>query len=538
MTHPRIRPGKLEDRVYQRTIAEHAYRENVLAVLPTGTGKTAIALRLMAETLARGPECSQLFLAPTRPLVVQHARTVGALLEGPPLQVYTGAVPPERRRRLFTPPVLLFATPQVVANDLRAGELRPGDFSLVVFDEAHRAMGDYPYVALGRAFSRVPGTRILGMTASPGSSKEKILQVMENLAVTPRGLEYRDVDDPDVAPYLHPVKVEPVVVENPPNLKEVARRLRSALDRQVSRLRQRGYFLDVETVGRGDLLRLGEALRAERLRQRSVADRAPGTYWEVVTAQAVSMKAFHALDLTETQGAEALRRFLSRLRTRGGGKLSPADREFLRDPDVMEAIRTLELGGAEHPKIARVVEVVRQELTARPGGKALVFAHYRDTAQVLVDELSRGSAGPVRAARFVGQASRGETDQGLSQKSQVAILDRFRSGEVNCLVATSVAEEGLDIPDTDLVVFYEPVPSEIRTIQRRGRTGRFHAGRVVVLVSQGTRDQVSQYASGRKERRIRALLEEIRDQGGGEVPHPDRGKQSTLEQFASPARPR
>ena len=536
--HSRIRPGKLEERAYQRSIAEHALRENVLAVLPTGTGKTAIALRLMAETLARGPGRSQLFLAPTRPLVVQHARSVGSLLEGPPTQVYTGAVPPERRRGLFTPPVLLFATPQVVANDLKAGELRPGDFSLVVFDEAHRAVGDYRYVALGRTFARVPGIRILGMTASPGSSREKILQVMENLSVAPRGLEYREVDDPDVAPYLHPVNVQPVVVENPPALKEVARRLRAALERQVSRLRQRGYFLDVETVGRGDLLRLGEALRSERIRQRSVADRVPGSYWEIVTAQAVAMKAFHAVDLAETQGAEAVRRFLTRLRTRGGGKLSPADREFLRDPDVVEAVAGLDLGGVEHPKIARVVQVVREELAARPGGKALVFAHYRDTAQVLVDELSQGPAGPVRAARFVGQASRGESDQGLSQKSQVEILDRFRNGEVNCLVATSVAEEGLDIPDTDLVVFYEPVPSEIRTIQRRGRTGRFHAGRVVVLVSQGTRDQVSHYASGRKERRIRALLEEIRAQGGGAVTRPDRGKQSTLEQFGSPTRPR
>ena len=538
VAHPRIRPGKLEDRAYQRAIAEHALRENVLAVLPTGTGKTAIALRLMAETLSREPGRSQLFLAPTRPLVVQHARTVGSLLEGPPIQVYTGALPPERRRGLFTPPVLLFATPQVVANDLKAGEIGPGDFSLVVFDEAHRAVGDYPYVSLGRAFSRVPGTRILGMTASPGSSKEKILEVMENLAVTPRGLEYREVDDPDVAPYLHPVNVQPVVVENPPALKEVARHLRAALERQVSRLRQRGYFREVETVGRGDLLRLGEALRAERVRPGSAGQRVPGTYWEVVTAQAVAMKAFHALDLAETQGAEAVRKFLARLRTRGGGRLSPADREFLRDPDVLEAAQGLERGGVEHPKIARVVQVVREELTTHPGGKALVFAHYRDTAQVLVDELSQGPAGPVRAARFVGQASRGESDQGLSQKSQVEILDRFRSGEVNCLVATSVAEEGLDIPDTDLVVFYEPVPSEIRTIQRRGRTGRFHAGRVVVLVSQGTRDQVSQYASGRKERRIRALLEEIRSLGGEPAPPLERGKQSTLEQFSSSARPR
>ncbi len=69
------------------------------------------------------------------------------------------------------------------------------------------------------------------------------------------------------------------------------------------------------------------------------------------------------------------------------------------------------------------------------------------------------------------------------------ILDAFRAGEYNVLIATSVAEEGLDIPSTDLVIFYEPVPSEIRSIQRRGRTGRNAVGRVVVLMSKGTRDE-------------------------------------------------
>jgi len=70
-------------------------------------------------------------------------------------------------------------------------------------------------------------------------------------------------------------------------------------------------------------------------------------------------------------------------------------------------------------------------------------------------------------------------------------------------VATSVGEEGLDVASTDLVVFYEPVPSEIRSIQRRGRTGRKRAGRVVVLVTRGTRDEVYLYSSMNKERAMK-----------------------------------
>jgi ERCC4-related helicase len=54
----------------------------------------------------------------------------------------------------------------------------------------------------------------------------------------------------------------------------------------------------------------------------------------------------------------------------------------------------------------------------------------------------------------------------MSQEEQSAVLESFRNGEFDVLVATSIAEEGLDIPEVDLVVFYEPIPSEIRYIQR------------------------------------------------------------------------
>jgi Fanconi anemia group M protein len=80
------------------------------------------------------------------------------------------------------------------------------------------------------------------------------------------------------------------------------------------------------------------------------------------------------------------------------------------------------------------------------------------------------------------------------------------------LVATSVAEEGLDIPSTDLVIFYEPVPSEIRTIQRRGRTGRKRAGKVIVLIAKHTRDEGFYWSSINKEKRMRRELHLLRSE--------------------------
>jgi Fanconi anemia group M protein len=118
-------------------------------------------------------------------------------------------------------------------------------------------------------------------------------------------------------------------------------------------------------------------------------------------------------------------------------------------------------------------------------------------------------------AKLVGQADR-VGERGLKQKDQVGVLDKFRNGDFNVVVATSVGEEGLDVAQTDLVVFYEPVASEIRSIQRRGRTGRKRAGRVVILITKDTRDQAYYYASIKKEsamrKRLKALSDELKEE--------------------------
>ena len=515
VSHPRLRPEHLEDREYQRTIAEHVSRENCLVVLPTGLGKTAVALRGMAEVLERRPDRSILFLAPTRPLVEQHARSVRDTLVGPEPLVFTGAIPPEKRKDLLSPPQVVIATPQVIANDVKPGALDLSVFSLVVFDEAHRASGDYPYVLLGTALRSVEGVRIVGMTASPGYDKRKIQEVLENLGIPPSGIEVRTQNDPDVAQYFHGTEITPVYVDNPREIQQVARHLRGAFQRQIERLHQGGHLPDPERAGRGDLLALGLRLRSAVGAARASGGQPDPHVWEAVNAQAVAMKASHALELAESQSLEALRSFFDRLeggRRRPGGKpprLSPSDRTFLKDPDIEEARALLERIDLEHPKVAKAVEVVRDELLKHPASRVLVFAHFRDTAKVITEALAQVPDQVVRPARFVGQATKGEADHGLSQKEQVAVLDRFRAGELNCLVATSVAEEGLDIPNTDLVVFYEPVPSEIRTIQRRGRTGRFRSGEVVVLLARGSRDVPSQYSAKGKEHRMKQLLQEL-----------------------------
>jgi len=528
--HPRIRPGALEDRLYQERIAATAVAHNTLVVLPTGLGKTAIALRVIAESLLREPTRSVLFLAPTRPLVVQHARSVATTLFAPEPLALTGAIPPERRADLLQPPQVVVATPQVVANDLAEGGFPFSTFSLIVFDEAHRAVGDYPYVAIARANRDGANARVLAMTASPGGSLARIREVWNHLGI--ERFEYRTDRSPDVAPYLHGIGVETVEVPVPPEVRDLAIRLRATLARPVGVLRELGLVESGE-ANRRVLLQVGNTVHRAIAAGQASGSVAPNL-WKANTAQAVAMKASHAVELIESQGVDALREFLARQSPASGRRMSPSVRSFLTDPDVVEVRRRLDTLTVEHPKVATTVRIVTDELHRKPDARVIVFGQYRDTVDRLVEEIARSGDPAVRAARFVGQATHGK-DVGLSQREQVALLDKFRAGEINCLVATSVAEEGLDIPATDLVVFYEPIPDVIRTIQRRGRTGRARTGRVLVLVAEGTRDVGLNRAASSRERRMHSMLEQVEaDAAAGRGLAPPRPKtvQRTLSESA------
>ena len=190
-----IVPDSLEERHYQTSIAESAIKKSTLVVLPTGMGKTVIAAIVIAEML-RSRKGKVLFLAPTKPLVEQHARFIKKHIICEPPAIFTGEMPPAKRKKLWDDSQVIAATPQVISNDIVSGQIDLNDVSLIIFDEAHRATGDYAYVFIGERFRKVKNGHTLGMTASPGNDPQKILEVCENLNI--RGVEIRHEYDPDV----------------------------------------------------------------------------------------------------------------------------------------------------------------------------------------------------------------------------------------------------------------------------------------------------------------------------------------------------
>jgi len=479
-----------------------------MVILPTALGKTVIAALAAAHFLAQHWDLKVLVMAPTRPLVLQHRDTFGRLLRlgAEHVAVLTGKVPPSYRRHLWANEKrLYFATPQVVQNDVAAGRLRIEDFGFVVFDECHRARGSYAYTFVAAQYlEQAQWPVILGTTASPGSNQQRIRELCRTLAI--EQIAFRTEEDPDVAPYIHRVDVEWREVELPRAYREMQALLQRMLSTRLRRLQVSGVLrAHLPYVGRRDLLNAGDALR-RRLKEASEAEKGP--IYGAIMLQAAALTVFHALDLLETQGIHPLRLFLERVEQHSPQKKSY--RHLLADPDyAMLKAHLTRNGSLHHPKIATLKHEVDRHLQSHPSPRILVFTQYRDTASQLVAELSTVSH--VRAARFVGQASK-EEDPGLSQEAQAELLEAFRDGRVNVLVATSIAEEGLDIPAVDLVIFYEPIPSGIRYIQRKGRTGRRAIGKTVILAAKETADIAYLHASKRRVTKMKSVVAHLNTQ--------------------------
>jgi ERCC4-related helicase len=237
--HPLLVPGTLRALPFQLDLARIGLEEDLLVVLPTGLGKTVIAALIAAEILRRG-DGKLLFLAPTRPLVQQHATAFRAWFAELSTARFTGTLKRPEREGAWETARAVFATPEMVANDLQAGRYDLKEVELIVFDEAHHAVGKYAYVAIASRYAteRPVGGRLLGLTASPGGRDERIEEVVTVLGT--RRVEARSREDPGVRDYVQPVDIEYRWVELPPEAKRIQEGLGAAAREVARRLQKIG----------------------------------------------------------------------------------------------------------------------------------------------------------------------------------------------------------------------------------------------------------------------------------------------------------
>ena len=496
-------------------------------VIPTGLGKTIIALMLAVHRLTDQKDSKVIFLAPTKPLVNQHYQSFLELTSLPEetLQPITGSTSPEKRKELWDTLQIAFMTPQTLQNDLIAGDYDLKEVSLIIFDECHRAIGDYAYCFVAKKYMQdAISPQILGLTASPGSTEEKIREIKDNLFID--HIEIRTDTDGDVRPYVQNVDNQWIKIPLPPEFKEILKMLNEKLKACYKFLKEQEllHSYDLSKVSRKDVLKMNTEINNRIAAARDDNERFQLFYAKKLAANSIRLS--HMSELLETQGINALQKYMEKNERKiQKNTANKSLKELFADKEFKQAKSlTFKLSseGLVHPKLEKLEELLTQQLNQNKESRILVFCHFRDSVNNIVDYFEDSEA--VRAHKFVGQANKGK-DKGLTQKKQIEILKAFKEGIYNTLIGTSVAEEGLDIAECDLVIFYDVVPSAVRSIQRRGRTGRKKEGKVIILMAEGTRDEGYYWAEKAKEKNMKRSLRNMKK----EVHNSDAGQSNLLD---------
>jgi len=523
--HPMLASGVVEARQYQLRLAASARRGHTLVCLPTGLGKTTVSLLVTAYRLDADLAGKSLLLAPTKPLVEQHAAFYREALTVPDdeVVVFTGETRPDDREAAWNDARVVVATPQVVENDLVGGRISMRDVVHCTFDECHRATGDYAYTYIAERYhADAADPLVTAMSASPGGNEEEIRTVCENLGVG--NVEVMTEDDADVGEHTYDTDVQWERITLPDEILEIRDAINEVIEDRLGQLRELG----VTRAASPDISQ--KDLNEIRGRLQELIDDGDSDGYQGMSVHAEVMKLKRAVELVETQSVESVRRYFERQRNAANSaSASKASQRLVSEPKVREAMRTAEGFDGLHPKFRQARMLLAETLGIEGGDRVIVFTESRDTAEALTEFLGEH----FDTRRFVGQGDADGSD-GMTQTEQRETLDDFRSGEFEVLVSTSVAEEGLDVPEVDLVLFFEPVPTAIRSVQRKGRTGRQTEGKVVVLMAEDTRDEAYFWISRRREQEMTEELQELKGMAD-ELETELGGSQQALDEYADDA---
>ncbi len=492
-------------REYQKEIAKVCSEKNTLVILPTGLGKTLIALMVAIERITKHPLQKVLILAPTRPLAEQQKKSFEEKLPElwADIQLFTGQVKAQKRKKIWDTASIIFSTPQCIANDLKNGLYNLREVSLLVEDEAHRCVKKYDYAYIAKRYNKeAKNPRAIGLTASPGSDMERIREIAINLNA--KDIQIRTRSSPDVKPYLQSLEFEKHQLDLPKEIENLKFMLKTIYDDYITYLKQKNFLFGPDN--KISLINLQNRLGL----QISKNIHSPESYIAMSKA-AQAIKISHAIELLETQSLESFSKYLENLQSQADKKQSRGIVSLAKNP-YFQKCRTLTYAhlqeGLEHPKIKQIIKIIRNERDKNPKTKIIIFTQFRETANILSRNLNKLSN--ITSTVFVGQAKKNGT--GLSQKEQKQMIDEFKERKTNVLIATCIAEEGLDIPEVNSVIFYEPISSAIRSIQRRGRTARLSKGKLIMLITMKTKDEYAYYTSRAREKKMQSQIEKIKEE--------------------------
>ncbi|KAF4945371.1 hypothetical protein FGADI_12010 [Fusarium gaditjirri] len=479
-------------RNYQFSIVKNSLFNNTLVALPTGLGKTFIAATVMLNFYRWTKKAKLVFVAPTKPLVAQQVDACYNIAGIPRSEttLLTGDIPPALRVDEWESRRVFFMTPQTLLNDISHGYADPKSIALLVIDEAHRAVGEYAYAKVTKLIRRFSKSfRVLALTATPGSKIETVQEVIDNLGIS--HCEIRTEDSIDIRQYVHQRNIEQIVLDPSDEMVLVSELFTKALKPMTDKLNSQNIWfgrspMAITAYGLMQSQREWFASRGRHANQ--------GVQHMMRAVFSVLTSIAHSIKLLNFHGIKPFYDNLVDLRSEQEGKGekgSKYKRQLIQDSNFQEMMDKISKwlrteGFVGHPKLTALADTVLNHFMDQSDNSAtrvIVFSEYRDSAEDIVRMLNKHQP-LIKASVFVGQAD-GKRGEGMKQAQQIEAINRFKKGDFNVLVATSIGEEGLDIGQVDLIVCYDSSASPIRMLQRMGRTGRKRAGNIVLLLMRG-----------------------------------------------------
>ncbi|KAI7877547.1 P-loop containing nucleoside triphosphate hydrolase protein [Lichtheimia hyalospora FSU 10163] len=487
-------------RLYQFNIVKKALFHNTLVALPTGLGKTFIAAVVMFNYWRWFPQSKVIFMAPTKPLVAQQIEACFNVCGIPQSELIeiTGHINRAKRKELWRTHRVFFMTPQTLKNDLESRICPAHQISCIVVDEAHKASGGYAYGEVVKLISREQDQyRILALTATPGTNLGAVQTVVSQLHIT--NIQIRTEDSMDIQEYSYGKRIQHITVrlsymEGATGIvPEIMNQFRDKFFQPVLNRLNRFQAVFTTDPDRNTTYGLLQAQKGYSANARNVNYAVKSM---VATDFSIAQALSRAYDYLMHHGiapfVEQLESFLKDLQdTVDAGKNLPKEKyKLFRDYQLKNMIEDLKQrqsqpGFMGHPKMERLLSTVLDHLSNNNerDTRIIVFSSFRSSVNAIIQVLEQHKP-LVKCSLFVGQAGGKDGKKGLNQREQKEIVERFKRGEINVLVATAIGEEGLDIGEVDLIICYDSQSSPIRMLQRMGRTGRKRQGRCVMIMTE------------------------------------------------------
>ncbi|GAB0134098.1 hypothetical protein EsDP_00002483 [Epichloe bromicola] len=466
-------------RQYQLDLFERAKESNTIIVLDTGSGKTLIAALLLRHTLdgelerrAEGlPNRTAFFLVDKVVLCLQQYNVLSANLDHPVGKFHgntiTGLKTKEDWDGHVRDNMVIVCTAQILLDLLGSGLISMDQINLLIFDEAHHTKKGHPYARIVRDhYMRVKTDRprILGMTASPVDSRTGDLKVAA-------------------------LELEATLCSRIATISDEALAKENEKKQQIERVVYYAPLLQPEEAGTDLWQTLSEAfglitefsnhLEATQDVCTILGPWCADQYWNVLfSACNTSQKSAHMYHV-EQLGEEAVEDLL---RDESNQQLH----QGLKADHVVTAVAKARRSMMEHMdqrhnakidardfsgKFLALHDILRDAFSNGETRRCIVFVQKRYIAFLLSNVFLEPGVRiqNMLCGYVVGSQNLSSSIANMSVRDQFRTLQRFQKGEINCLFATQVAEEGIDIPECDLIIRFDLYDSAIQYIQSRGR---------------------------------------------------------------------